>query len=234
MSDERRESAAARRPWSSPMAVGALREIQLPCRTCPLLVVGQARRPRHLVRVDVEQAGLRIERRAAPLRAAVEARKDDRLLADARAARTGPRCGMSRNCSSAHWCASGVRLVSMSSVSICRANGAGFVGSGCVSRGDLARRPSLGGYFAILDREQRLAGRALEQEHVARAWWSAPRRRRVCRRASRVTRVGRRRKIAIPDVVLHAPENARCACRYSASSASSVLAKRLSPTRLAP
>ena len=50
------------------------------------------------------------------------------------------------NCSSAHWCASGVRLVSMSSVSTCRANGAGLVGSTCVSA---ATSPGtvLAGYF---------------------------------------------------------------------------------------
>src|SRR6185437_4793365 len=36
------------------------------------------------------------------------------------------------NCFTAQECASGVRVVSMSSVTLCRVNGAGKVGTGCV------------------------------------------------------------------------------------------------------
>ena len=109
------------------------------------------------------------------------------------------------NRSSAHWCASGVRVVSMSSVSSWRANGAGFVGNGCVSRGDfaghVARRK-----LAILDRKQRLAvrrGRTRTRSPACVVWATAS-----IVRPSRltVTSVGRRRKVAIPDVVAHALE----------------------------
>ena len=64
------------------MADGALREIHLPSgHSAPAF--RQARRPGHLGRIDVEQAALGIEGRAAPLRAAIETREDDGLLADA-------------------------------------------------------------------------------------------------------------------------------------------------------
>src|SRR4029077_11374843 len=51
-----------------------------------------------------------------------------------------------RKLSSAHWCASGVRVVSISSLRNCRANGAGLVGNGC---SEAATSPGtvVGGYL---------------------------------------------------------------------------------------
>ena len=43
-------------------------------------VLRQAACPGNVIRVDVEHAVLRVHRRAAPLRSAIEAREDDRLL----------------------------------------------------------------------------------------------------------------------------------------------------------
>src|SRR5689334_10854169 len=63
------------------MTVGAVLEVELP-RRFGGLVLGEARRPGHLVRVYVEKPRLRVERGTAPLRAAVKAGKEDRLLPD--------------------------------------------------------------------------------------------------------------------------------------------------------
>ena len=138
--------------------------------------------PGDVVGVDVEDAGRGIERRAAPFRAAVEAGEDDRLLADRErhelpVAAEG--CGTARAPTA---CASGVRVVSMSSVSRCRAKGAGLSGKGCVVGRDLAidgarraPRDTRSGTAACRSRDR--TGRA------RRAWSSAPRHRPACRRA---------------------------------------------------
>ena len=87
--------------------------------------------PRHLVRVDEQQAGFRIERGAAPLRAAVESRETRSCLRTTAACRNPD--FIFRNRSSTDACASGVRVVSISSVRPWRANGGGLVGYGCAS-----------------------------------------------------------------------------------------------------
>ena len=67
----------------SPMAGAALALIDSAAACCIAGVFRQRCRPRHLVRVDVENSGRGIDGRPAPLGAAVEAGKYDRVLADA-------------------------------------------------------------------------------------------------------------------------------------------------------
>src|SRR5579884_148709 len=63
------------------MTVGAVLEIELP-RGFDLLVFGQVGSPGHLVRVDVEDPRLGVERGTAPFRSTVESWEDERFLAD--------------------------------------------------------------------------------------------------------------------------------------------------------
>ena len=91
----------------------------------------------------------------------------------------------------------------------------------------------LAGTPALLDREQRRAVGAIEQEDVARAWSSARRRRRAGRCASPSPGSAATENRG-PRCRAARPGNARCAGRSCASSASSELANRLSPSRLAP
>ena len=123
--------------------------------------------PRHLVRVDVEQRALGIERRAAPFGAAVDAGKDDRALERRR--REEARFEYLRNCASTAACASGVRVVSMSSVSPCRANGGGLTGYGCVLGELLAVDRRRAAPCAISIGKQRRAGLADRARRRSRA-----------------------------------------------------------------
>ena len=161
----------------------------------------QAAGPREVVGVDVEQPGRRIERRAAPLRAAVEAGEDDRLLPTLKRHELAVAAERARTARAPTGAPPASALVSMSSVSSCRANGAGCVGNGCVSAatspatllaGNL--RYSIGNSGLPVARSNR---------KTSRAWSSAPRRRSSGRSRRTVTRRRRRRKIAIPDVVPH-------------------------------
>ena len=98
-----------------------------------------------VIGVDVVQAGVGIKGLSAPFCTSVEAGKHHGLLLEA---------SRNKSCLTAEALElferplprSGVRLVSRSAVSNCRANGAGFVGTGCVS---LALSPGtvVGGNF---------------------------------------------------------------------------------------
>ena len=210
--DERRESAAARpcgrrRGTTRSSAGTAAGRRRRPCVSAMPPVHGQ------VVRVHVEQAGLRIERGAAPLRAAVEAGKDDRLLAGTRTARTGRRCGTCANCSTRPL----VRLRRAGGQHVLASAAAARTAPACVGQrlrlgrdfaghvlaGNL--RYSIGNSglpFARSNSEDEALLGGL-RDGVDRAG-----RRAVTRHERR-----RRRKVAIPDVVLDAPGSARCACR---------------------
>ena len=170
-------SAAARPARSSRWHEAQSLQVQARSPLRPL-VRRQRAGPREIVRVDVIQPGL-ADRTPEPPHSAPPSKpgKTTVCCADARAARTARRSGTSRTARAPTACASGVRVVSISSVRRCRANGAGLRReSAACRRGDFAghvarRKP------AVLDREERLAVRAIEQEDVARAWSSARRRR---------------------------------------------------------
>ncbi len=105
-----------------------------------------------------------------------------------------------RNCARTAACAAGVRRVSMSSVSRWRVNGAGSNGCGWVRDATLARHAA-GGKRPLHDREERPAGRALEQPDdplLARLGDGVDAATAARHRHQR----RRRRQIPIPDVVV--------------------------------
>ena len=178
---------------------------------------GQRAGPRNVVRVDVQDPGLGIDGRAAPLRAPVVARKDQRVLTDReRHERAVAELAELRRPPTL--CASGVRVVSMSSVSSCRANGFGLVGSGCVSAA-VSPGTSLAGYFRYSIGN---SGVPFVRSNTNTKPCLV-----VCTTASIDAAVlpepdeaRRRRQIAIPDDRAARPGSARCAARSPRSSAS--------------
>ena len=145
------------------MARRAVLQVQRPAA----LAAGVRRQPagpRQIVGVDVVQAGLRIEGLAAPFGAAVEAREHDRRALSIANGTNWPSLRKVLNCSSAHCRTAGVRVVSRSSVSSCRANGAGLSGTGCSAVASLHRARVLAGNFRYSIGKMRRAVRAIEEK----------------------------------------------------------------------
>ena len=201
-------------------------------RSRPRVARRQAARPRDVVGVDVEHAGRRIERRPAPLGAAVEAGKTTVCLPTESGTNEPAVLERARTARRAHWCASGVRVVSMLSVSTCRANGFGLdrnrlrVGRHLTwdgARGNFRYSIGKSGLPFARSNTKTIAVLGRLRDGVDRAA-VAPER----------DQAGRRRRIAIPDVVadeLEVPD-ALAGCRVRARAGS--WRRGCRPRRFAP
>ena len=178
------------------------------------LLLNQAENPRHFVGVDVEDVALGIERRAAPLRAAVEAGEDDGAFSAGRNELSV--AAEFLKCSRTAWCASGVRCVSMSAVSCWRANGCGNRRAEAACRRLLRpqrRTPDTSGSRCG---NKRLAGLAVKQKYEAGLGGLRDGVDRLAVARDR-DQGGRGGEVAVPDIVMNGSESARRARRFRRS-----------------